>query len=228
MGILKTNSMKEDYVFNRIYRNLYNTDFYLTAYSNIYANKGNMTEGSDGLTIDGMSINRFNKLIEKLEDESYQPTPVRRTYIKKKNGGKRPLGIPSADDKIVQEIIRMLLEAMYEPTFSNNSHGFRPNKSCHTALVQVRNTFTGVKWFVEGDIKSFFDEIDHHILINILRKRIKDEKFIRLIWKFLKAGYMDAGRYYSTYSGTPQGGIISPLLANIYPKVPLNYNMFEQ
>lgn len=108
------------------------------------------------------------------------------------------------------------LEAIYEPNFSNHSHGFRPRRSCHTALVEIKKTFTGVNWFIEGDIKGFFDNINHQVLINILRKRIKDEKFIRLMWKFLKAGFVEDWRFQKTYSGTPQGGIISPLLANIY------------
>ena len=129
---------------------------------------------------------------------------------------KRPLGIPSTNDKLVQEIIRMILEAIYEPTFSDRSHGFRPKRSCHTAMSQIKDTFTGVRWMVEGNIKGCFDNFDHHVLINILRRRIKDEKFLSLMWKFLKAGYMEQWEYHKTYSGTPQGSGISPILANIY------------
>jgi len=186
------------------------------AYAKIYAKEGNMTQGVDGQTIDGMSLERIEKLIESLKDCSYQPNPSKRVYIPKKNGGKRPLGIPSFEDKLVQEVVRTLLEAMYERTFSNYSHGFRPDKSCHTALMQIKDRFTGAKWFVEGDIKGFFDNIDHHKLIEILRRKIDDEKFIDLIWKFLKAGYMEDWQYHKTYSGTPQGGIISPIISNIY------------
>ena len=175
-----------------------------------------MTQGTDGKTIDGMSIRRIDKLIECLKDESYQPQPSRRTYIPKKNGKLRPLGIPSFDDKLIQEVIRMLLKAVYENSFSDTSHGFRPKRSCHTALQQIQTGFTGVKWFVEGDIKGFFDNINHEILIKILSERIKDERFLRLIRKFLKAGYLEEWRFHNTYSGTPQGGIISPILANIY------------
>lgn len=204
------------YKYHRLYRNLYNMEFYLLAYSKIYSKEGNMTEGVDGQTIDGMSLERIDKLIESLKDFSYQPKPSRRVYIPKKNGKQRPLGIPSFEDKLLQEVIRMLLEAIYEKTFSENSHGFRPKKSCHTALKQVRNRFEGVKWFIEGDIKSFFDNIDHHILINILKRKIEDEAFINLIWKFLRAGYLEKWTYHKTYSGTPQGGIISPILSNIY------------
>lgn len=209
-------SREENYEFTRLYRNLYNEEFYLLAYSNIYAKEGNMTKGTDGKTIDGFSLERIYKLIEKLKDESYQPKPSRRREISKTNGGKRPLGIPSFDDKLIQEIIRMILEAIYEGKFQESSHGFRPKRSCHTALEQVKLTFTAARWFIEGDIKSFFDNIDHHKLIEILERHIKDRKFIRLIWKFLRAGYLDDWVYHRTYSGAPQGGITSPLLSNIY------------
>ncbi|TDA67837.1 MAG: group II intron reverse transcriptase/maturase [Clostridia bacterium] len=214
---LQKQSLKKDYRFERLYRNLYNPDFYLLAYQNLYANKGAMTPGVDGLTLDGVGMKRIESLIQSLQDHSYQPQPARRRYIPKKSGkGQRPLGIPSANDKLVQEVVRMLLESIYEPTFSKFSHGFRPNRSCHTALAQVQNNFTGVKWFVEGDIKAYFDTIDHHTLVGILRRRIKDESLIALIWKFLKAGYMEDWQYNATYSGTPQGSGISPLLANLY------------
>lgn len=185
-------------------------------HNKIYAKEGNMTKGTDGKTIDGMSLERINNIIEMLKDESYQPNPARRTYIPKKNGDKRPLGIPSIDDKLVQDVVRAILEAIYEPKFSINSHAFRPNRSCHTALIQCKERFNGVRWFVEGDTKGFFDNIDHQIMIGILRKRINDDKFIRLIWKFLKAGYLEGWTYHRSYSGTPQGGILSPILSNIY------------
>ena len=218
LNSLSDKSKNPEYRFQRLYRNLYNPDFYLLAYKNIYANGGSMTPGVNGITIDGMSSQRIAKLIESLKDRSYQPNPARHTYIAKKNNPakKRPLGIPSGDDKLVQEVIRMLLESIYEPNFSDASHGFRPQKSCHTALTKIQKTFTGAKWFVEGDIKACFDSFDHHVLIDILRKRIDDEAFISLMWKFLKAGYMEQWQYHMTYSGTPQGSGMSPILANIY------------
>nr|WP_207193677.1 reverse transcriptase/maturase family protein [Bacillus sp. TH13] len=210
-------SNDESYKYQKVYRNLYNPEFYLMAYGEIYPNPGNMTKGSDKKTIDGMSMKRITNIIDSLRDETYQPTPVRRTYIDKKRGnGKRPLGIPSFDDKLLQTIVKYILDSIYENSFSTRSHGYRPNKSCHTAIKQIADTFNGVKWFIEGDIRGFFDNIDHHILINLLRKRIEDEKFLRLIWKFLKAGYIEDWKYHNTYSGTPQGGIISPILSNIY------------
>lgn len=216
LSSLRNHACKEDYQYDRLYRNLYNPEFYLAAYQRIYAGEGNMTAGSDGKTIDGMSMQRIRGLINSLKNHSYKPQPARRQYIRKKNGKMRPLGIPSFEDKLVQEIVRMMLESIYEPTFSNYSHGFRPDRSCHTALLQLQAGFTGVKWFIEGDIKSFFDNIDHQTLVNILRKRIADEYFLALIWKFLKAGYMEDWVFHNTYSGTPQGSIISPILSNIY------------
>ncbi|WP_445491553.1 reverse transcriptase domain-containing protein [Niallia sp. 03133] len=213
---LQKHSKKDTYKYNRLYRNLFNLEFYLMAYDNINNNTGSMTEGIDRKSIDGTSIKEMEKLVESIKDMTYQPFPSKRVYIKKKNGKQRPLGIPSFCDKLVQEVIRMILAAIYEDTFSASSHGFRPNRSCHTALKEIRHTFNGVKWFVEGDIQGFFDNIDHHVLINLLRKRIDDERFIDLIWKFLKAEYMENWKYHITYSGTPQGGIISPILSNIY------------
>ena len=205
------------YRYERLYRNLYNSEFYLLAYKNIATSQGSMTAGTDGMTLDEMSTARINRTIAKLKDHSYQPNPARREYIEKKNSTKkRPLGIPSTDDKLVQEVVRMILEAMYEPTFSKRSHGFRPNRSCHTALLEVKTTFHGTKWIIEGDIKACFDSFDHKVLIDILRRRIQDEYFISLMWKFLKAGYMEQYEYHTTYSGTPQGSGISPILANIY------------
>ena len=207
----------KSYQFKRLYRNLYNPEMYLLAYQKIASSEGSMTAGTDGNTLDGMSMARVNRIIASLKDHSYQPQPAKRKYIAKKNSGKkRPLGIPSTDDKLVQEVVRVMLEAIYEPGFSVHSHGFRPNRSCHTCLTEVKRTFTGVKWFVEGDIKGCFDNIDHHVLISIVRRRITDESFIELLWKFLRAGYLENWEYNITYSGTPQGSGVSPILANIY------------
>lgn len=217
LNSLSDKSKDPSYRFERLYRNLYNPEFYMLAYLNIYANNGSMTPGVDGTTIDGMSNQRVERIIASLKDHTYQPNPARREYISKKNSTKkRPLGIPSGDDKLVQEIVRMILESIYESTFTEASHGFRPKKSCHTALLRIQNTFTGAKWFVEGDIKACFDGFDHHVLIDLLRKRIKDEAFITLMWKFLKAGYIEQWTYHNTYSGVPQGSGMSPVLANIY------------
>lgn len=216
LNSLSQHSNQDGYTYERIYRNLYNPQFFYSAYQKIYAKEGNMTKGSDDRTIDAMSLKRIDALIEQLKSEAYHPAPARRRYIPKKNGKKRPLGIPSFDDKLVQEVVRMILNSIYDDYFEPTSHGFRPKCSCHTALTCIQKYYSGVKWFIEGDIHAFFDEIDHDVLIGILRERIKDEKFIRLIYKFLRAGYMEDWQYHKTYSGTPQGGVISPILANIY------------
>ena len=194
------------------------SDLYFLAYKNLYANSGAATKGANDDTADGFSETKIANIIQRLADETYQPTPVRRTYIKKKNNPKkkRPLGIPTFTDKLVQEVLRMVLEAVYEPVFLPVSHGFRPKRSCHTALKSLKMEFNGMRWFVEGDIKGCFDNIDHSVLVGLIHSKIKDARLIKLIYKFLKAGYLEDWKYHKTYSGTPQGGIISPLLANIY------------
>ena len=216
LNSLSKHSGNSNYKFERLYRVLFNAEMFYVAYERIYAKPGNMTAGTDGKTVSGMSIERIEQLIESLKNETYQPAPSKRAYIPKKNGKKRPLGIPSFNDKLVQEVVRMILEAIYEGSFEHTSHGFRPGRSCHTALISIQKSFTAVKWFIEGDIKGFFDNIDHDVLVGILRERISDDRFIRLIRKFLKAGYVEDWTFHNTYSGMPQGGIVSPILANIY------------
>jgi len=206
----------KDGVYTRLYRYLLREDIYYLAYQKLYANKGASTRGIDRDTADGFGKVYVDSLISELSEGAYQPKPVRRTYIKKSNGKMRPLGIPSFRDKLLQEVIRRFLEAVYEPNFSDHSHGFRPNRSCHTALKQAKIYFTGAKWFIEGDIQGCFDNIDHNKLIEILQRKIKDSRFIGIIRQFLKAGYMEDWNYHNTFSGTPQGGILSPILANIY------------
>ena len=216
LNSLNEHSKDSSYKFERLYRLLFNEELFYVAYQKIASNEGSTTKGSDGRSIDGMSLARIETLIASLKDESYQPHPSRRVHIPKKNGKMRPLGIPAFEDKLVQEVVRMILEAIYEGHFETTSHGFRPKRSCHTALLHIQKTFNGAKWFIEGDIKGFFDNIDHDVLVGILRERISDDRFIRLIRKFLKAGYVEDWTFHNTYSGTPQGGIVSPILANIY------------
>ena len=216
LNSLNEHSKDSSYKFERLYRILFNEELFYVAYQKIASNGGSTTKGSDGRSIDGMSLARIETLIASLKDESYQPHPSRRVHIPKKNGKTRPLGIPAFEDKLVQEVVRMILEAIYEGHFETTSHGFRPKRSCHTALLHIQKTFNGAKWFIEGDIKGFFDNIDHDVLVGILRERISDDRFIRLIRKFLKAGYVEDWTFHNTYSGTPQGGIVSPILANIY------------
>ena len=216
LNSLNEHSKDSSYKFERLYRILFNEELFYVAYQKIASNGGSTTKGSDGRSIDEMSLARIETLIASLKDESYQPHPSRRVHIPKKNGKMRPLGIPAFEDKLVQEVVRMILEAIYEGHFETTSHGFRPKRSCHTALLHIQKTFNGAKWFIEGDIKGFFDNIDHDVLVQILRERISDDRFIRLIRKFLKAGYVEDWTFHNTYSGTPQGGIVSPILANIY------------
>lgn len=214
---MKENSEKnKEEVFTRLYRYLLRPDLYFIAYQKLYSNNGAATEGVDKDTADGFSEAKVEKLIASLADESYCPKPSRRIYLKKPNGKRRPLGIPSFSEKLVQEVLRMVLEAVYEPIFLESSHGFRPGKSCHTALCYARYNLNGTRWFIEGDIKGCFDNINHEVLIRCIQKKIKDARLMKLIHKFLKAGYLEDFVYHNTYSGCPQGGIISPILANIY------------
>ena len=214
--IEKCSSEHKDGVFTRLYRYLLREDIYYAAYQKLYANKGATTQGIDNDTADGFSDFYVKELIQSLKDGTYKANPVRREYIPKKNGKLRPLGIPSFHDKLLQEVVRMILEAIYEPVFDSHSHGFRPGKSCHTALRQISSDFTGVVWFIEGDIQGCFDNINHEKLIDILSRKIKDSRFLNIIRQFLKAGYIENWKYNATYSGSPQGGICSPILANIY------------
>jgi group II intron reverse transcriptase/maturase len=190
------------------------------AYEQVKSKVGYMTTGTDGQTLDGMSMQLIDNLIAELKSEQYQPKPAKRLFIPKSNGKMRPLGIPSTRDKLVQQVVKIILDCIYDsplgPTFDENSHGFREAKSAHTALKEVQGKWSGTKWFIEGDIKSYFDEIDHEVLINLLKKRICDDRFINLIRKFLNAGYVWEGQFHETEKGTPQGGVISPVLANVY------------
>lgn len=199
-----------------VYRQLFNPDLYLRAYGRIYRNEGAMTPGTTTETVDGMSMAKIHALIDDLRHERYRWTPVRRVNIPKRNGKTRPLGIPTWKDKLLQEVVRSILEAYYEPQFSDHSYGFRPERGCHTALEHIQHVWKGMKWFIEGDIQGCFDNIDHPILLSILREKIHDHRFLRLIEGLLQAGYCEDWKRYPTYSGTPQGGIVSPILANIY------------
>ena len=215
-NISKNSKCNKDEVFTRIYRYMLRPDLYYVAYKNLYANNGAATQGVNSDTADGFSEKKIQSVIRSLTDESYTPNPARRTYIKKSSGKMRPLGILTFMDKLVQEVLRMVLEAVYEPVFLNCSHGFRPNRSCLTALKDLKHQFHGSRWFVEFDIKGCFDNIDHTKLVEIINAKIKDARLIKLIWKLVKAGYVEDWQYHATHSGTPQGGIVSPIFANIY------------
>jgi group II intron reverse transcriptase/maturase len=202
----------------RLYRQLFNPELYLRAYGKIYRNDGAMTLGVNEETVDGMSLKKIQTIIDALRHERYRWNPARRTYIDKKGstGKRRPLGLPTWSDKLLQEVIRSLLEAYYEPQFSDRSHGFRPGRGCHTALAEVSESWRGTTWFIEGDISQCFDRLDHALLRSILAEDIRDNRFLRLIDGLLQAGYLEEWRYHDTLSGAPQGGVLSPLLSNIY------------
>ncbi len=200
----------------RLYRQLFNPQLFLMAYGKLYANKGAMTPGVTGETVDGMSLAKIGAIIGALRAERYRWQPVKRVYIPKKNGKKRPLGLPTWSDKLVAEVVRLLLEAYYEPQFSGRSHGFRPRRGCHTALSEVVETWKGTHWFIEGDISDCFGSLDHEIMLAALAEKIHDGRFLRLVRHMLRAGYLEDWRWHATLSGSPQGGIASPVLSNIY------------
>ncbi len=160
LGVLRERGTRR-WPLERIYRLLFNPELYLLAYGRIYSNKGAMTPGVTGETADGMSMEKIERIIDALRHERYRFSPVRRVYIPKKNGKLRPLGMPTWPDKLLGEVIRLLLEAYYEPQFSGNSHGFRPGRGCHTALRDVAETWTGTTWFIEGDISDCLDPCSH-------------------------------------------------------------------
>ena len=215
LGVLRERGRK-GLPCNELYRQMFNRDLYLLAYGKIYANQGAMTPGASAETADGMSEDKIDTIIEAMRYERYRFSPVRRIHIPKKNGKLRPLGLPSWSDKLVGEVVRLLLEAYYEPTFSGYSHGFRPGRGCHTALREVENTWAGTTWFIEGDISDCFGSLNHEIMVRILSEKIHDNRFLRLIKQMLKAGYLEDWKYHETLSGAPQGGVVSPILSNIY------------
>ena len=200
----------------RVYRSLFSQDLFLAAYDKIARNHGALTPGTERETVDGMSLNRIQRIIEQQRNERFRFRPARRILIPKKSGGTRPLGIPNFSEKLVQEVVRQILEAYYEPRFRDSSHGFRPERGCHTALTSLQRNFKGATWFIEGDIRGCFDNIDHGILLEILARDIQDGRLLNLIRMMLEAGYLEGWQYHHSYSGTPQGGILSPLLANVY------------
>jgi retron-type reverse transcriptase len=194
---------------NELYRQLFNPQLYLLAYGRIYANQGAMTPGVTQETVDGMSLAKIGKIIDAMRHERYRFAPVRRVHIPKKNGKTRPLGLPTWSGKLVGEVVRLLLEAYYEPAFSDRSHGFRPRRGCHTALREIAHTWTGTAWFIEGDIADCFGSLDHEVMITILAEKIHDNRFLRLMRNMLKAGYLEDWRWNATLSGVPQGGLCS-------------------
>ena len=215
LGVLRERGRK-GLPCEELYRQLFNPQLYLLAYGRIYANHGAMTPGATQETADGMSMEKIGVIIDAMRHERYRFSPARRVHIPKRNGKTRPLGLPTWSDKLVGEVVRLLLEAFYEPTFSDRSHGFRPGRGCHTALRQVAIAWTGTTWFVEGDISDCFGSLDHDIMIGILAEKIHDNRFLRLVRNMLTAGYLEDWTWNATLSGAPQGGVVSPILSSIY------------
>lgn len=215
LGVLRERG-RRGLPLNELYRQLFNPQLYLLAYGRIYSNKGAMTPGATGETVDGMSLGKIERIIDALRHERYRWSPVKRIHIPKKNGKRRPLGLPPWSDKLVGEVVRLLLDAYYEPMFSDLSHGFRPGRGCHTALRDVANTWTGTTWFIEGDVADCFGSFDHEIMLSTLAGHIHDGRFLRLTRNMLKAGYLEDWVWNATLSGVPQGGVVSPVLSNIY------------
>jgi retron-type reverse transcriptase len=208
LGVLRERGRK-GLPCNELYRQLFNPQLYLLAYGRIYSNHGAMTPGPTQETADGMTIEKIERIIDAMRHERYRFSPARRIYIPKKSGKLRPLGLPSWSDKLVGEVVRLLLEAYYEPQFSGHSHGFRPGRGCHTALREVADAWTGTTWFIEGDISDCFGSLDHSVLESILSEKIHDDRFLRLVRNMLSAGYLEDWRWNATLSGAPQGGLCS-------------------
>jgi group II intron reverse transcriptase/maturase len=215
LAILSKMTLKPEVKFDNLYPKLYNVELWLLAYQQLAPKPGNLTPGTDGQTIDGAGLKLINELIDQLKRMSYKPKPARRIYLTKPNGKTRPIGIAGFRDKLLQTVLKLILEAIYEPTFAASSHGFRPGRSCHTALAQVKEQ-VGIRWWIEGDLASFFDTMQHEVLLTILNQKITDQRFLHLISQLMRAGYIENWQFHQTYSGVPQGSCLSPLLSNIY------------
>jgi group II intron reverse transcriptase/maturase len=214
LGLLRERG-KRGLPLKRVYRQLYNTNLHLTAYGRIYRNAGAMTPGVTEETVDATSLEKIRDIIQAVRQERYQWQPARRTYVPKKNGKKRPLGMPVWSDKLLAEVIRSILNAYFEGTFSEHSHGFRPERGCHTALREIYHTWKGTTWIIEGDIADCFGSLNHDLIVSALAEHIQDGRFLNLIKKLLDAGYMEEWKFNRTLSGVPQGSILSPVLSNI-------------
>jgi group II intron reverse transcriptase/maturase len=214
LGLLRERG-KRGLPLNRIYRQLYHTNLSLSAYGRIYRNAGAMTPGVTEETVDAMSLEKIKDIIQAVRQERYQWQPARRTYVPKKNGKKRPLGLPVWSDKLLAEVIRSILDAYFDGTFSDHSHGFRPERGCHTALREIYSTWKGTTWIIEGDIADCFGSLNHDLIYSALAEHIQDGRFLNLIRKLLDAGYLEDWKFNKTLSGVPQGSIVSPVLSNI-------------
>lgn len=214
LGLLSERG-KRGLPIERVYRQLFNRNLYLTAYGKLYRNAGSTTKGVTDETVDAMSLEKIDTIIQSLRTERYQWQPAKRVYILKRNGKKRPLGLPVWSDKLLAEVVRLILDAFYDGQFSEHSHGFREGRGCHTAFQEIYHTWDGVTWIIEGDISDCFGSLNHDLLIATLGEKIHDGRFLQLIRKLLDAGYLEDWKFNQTLSGVPQGSIVSPILSNI-------------
>jgi group II intron reverse transcriptase/maturase len=214
LGLLRERG-KRGLPLKRVYRQLFNRNLYLTAYGKIYRNAGSTTTGVTDETVDAMSLDKIDGIIHLLRTERYHWQPAKRVYILKRNGKKRPLGLPVWSDKLLAEVIRLILNAYYDGQFSEHSHGFREGRGCHTAFQEIYHTWDGVTWIIEGDISDCFGSLDHDLLVSTLSEKIQDGRFLHLLKKLLDAGYLEDWKFNQTLSGVPQGSIVSPILSNI-------------
>jgi group II intron reverse transcriptase/maturase len=214
LGLLRERG-KRGLPLKRVYRQLFNRNLYLTAYGKIYRNAGATTKGVTDETVDARSLEKIDGIIQLLRTEGYHWQPAKRVYILKRNGKKRPLGLPVWSDKLLAEVIRLILNAYYDGQFSDHSHGFREGRGCHTAFQEISHSWDGVTWMIEGDISDGFGSLDHDLLIATLAEKIQDGRFLRLMKKLLDAGYLEDWKFNQTLSGVPQGSIVSPILSNI-------------
>jgi RNA-directed DNA polymerase len=208
---------KPDYRFVSL-ASMINEDYLKTCYHELKKNKAS---GIDGVSVEEYGVgleDKLRSLVARMKTMSYRPQNVLRVYIPKAQGGQRPLGIPAVEDKIVQKGISGILKAIFEPNFIEESYGFREGRGCHDALKKISQQISSkpVNYVLDADIKGFFDNVSHEWMIKFLEHRINDKNLIRIIVRFLKSGVMENGKYMKTEKGTPQGGIISPVLANIY------------
>jgi group II intron reverse transcriptase/maturase len=214
LGILRERG-KRGLPLERVYRQLFHRGLYLKAYGRLYRNTGAMTRGITNEVADGMSLEKIDAIIDDLRHERYRWKPARRVWIPKKNGKQRPLGVTTWSDKLVAEAMRLILDAYFDGQFSEHSHGFREGRGCADALRDIYHNWKGCAWIIEGDISDCFGSLSHDLLIAVLKEKIHDGRFIRLIKHLLDAGYLEDWKFNLTLSGVPHGSVVSPILSNI-------------
>src|SRR5262245_13634887 len=204
--------------FHALYDRIFRLDILWRAWEEVRQNGG--SAGSDGLTIADIERAGVAAFLAQIEQElkanTYKPQPVLRVYIPKPDGRQRPLGIPTVRDRVVQQACRIVVEPIFEANFQDHSYGFRPKRSAAQAVRAVDKVLLRGWWVVDADIQGYFDAIDHDLLLTLVKRRVSDRRVLKLLCQWLKAGVMEEGRWRATEIGSPQGGVISPLMANIY------------